>query len=58
MDSKKSISDLVLTGELDERTPEEETLVMRLRVFNNMRWFAILGIIIAKWMKTLHDCAN
>ena len=46
MDSKKSISDLVLTGELDERTPEEETLVMRLRVFNNMRWFAILGIII------------
>jgi signal transduction histidine kinase len=29
-----------------ERTPEEETLVMRLRVFNNMRWVAILGVII------------
>jgi signal transduction histidine kinase len=29
-----------------ERTPEEETLVMRLRVFNNMRWIAILGVII------------
>jgi len=53
MDSNKDIGDLILTGELDERTPEEETLVMRLRVFNNMRWFAILGIIIvtvvARW---------
>jgi signal transduction histidine kinase len=29
-----------------ERTPEEETLVMRLRVFTNMRWVAILGVII------------
>ncbi|MDI6857048.1 MAG: HAMP domain-containing sensor histidine kinase [Dehalococcoidia bacterium] len=28
-----------------ERTPEEETLVMRLGVFNNMRWVAILGVI-------------
>jgi len=43
---KKSVSELVLAGELNERTPEEETLVMRLRVFNNMRWFAILGIVI------------
>src|SRR4030067_2207057 len=30
-----------------ERTPEEETLVMRLRVFTNMRWIAIFGVIIA-----------
>ena len=29
-----------------ERTPEEETLVMRLRVFTNMRWIAILGVIV------------
>ena len=29
-----------------ERTPEEETLVTRLRVFNNMRWVSILGVII------------
>jgi len=29
-----------------ERTPEEETLVMRLRVFNNMRWVAIAGVIV------------
>jgi signal transduction histidine kinase len=28
-----------------KRTPEEETLVMRLRVFVNMRWAAILGVI-------------
>jgi signal transduction histidine kinase len=28
-----------------ERTPEEETLVMRLRVFTNMRWVAIIGVI-------------
>jgi signal transduction histidine kinase len=29
-----------------ERTPEEETLVMRLKVFTRMRWIAILGVII------------
>jgi signal transduction histidine kinase len=29
-----------------EHTPEEETLVMRLRVFTNMRWVAILGVIL------------
>ena len=34
------------TGQQTERTPEEETLAMRLRVFTNMRWFAILGVII------------
>src|SRR4030067_2258686 len=28
-----------------EGTPEEETLVMRLHVFNYMRWVAIAGII-------------
>jgi signal transduction histidine kinase len=27
-------------------TPEEQTLVMRLKVFNNMRWLAIIGVII------------
>ena len=36
------ISALVKT----ERTPEEETLVMRLSVFNMMRWAAILGVIV------------
>jgi signal transduction histidine kinase len=40
------ISDKVPVGEETERTPEEETLVMRLKAFNNMRWFAILGVII------------
>jgi signal transduction histidine kinase len=30
-----------------ERTPEEETLVMRLWIFNRMRWIAILGVITA-----------
>ncbi|MFC1917118.1 sensor histidine kinase [Chloroflexota bacterium] len=41
-----------LTGEMQivgnhERTPEEDTLMMRLKVFTNMRWFAILGVIAA-----------
>jgi len=36
----------VLSGEDKGRTPEEETLVMRLRVFTNMRWIAILGVIV------------
>jgi signal transduction histidine kinase len=40
------MNDKVLTGQEAERTPEEATLVMRLHVFNNMRWFAILGVII------------
>jgi signal transduction histidine kinase len=40
------MNDKVPTVETPERTPEEETLVMRLHVFNNMRWVAILGIII------------
>ena len=33
-------------GVMNERSPEEATLVMRLRVFNVMRWVAILGVII------------
>jgi signal transduction histidine kinase len=41
------MNDKVLTGQENERTPEEETLVMRLRVFTVMRWVAILGVIIA-----------
>ncbi|MFC1902220.1 sensor histidine kinase [Chloroflexota bacterium] len=35
-----------LPGEDTGRTPEEETLVMRLRIFTNMRWIAILGVIV------------
>jgi len=41
-----SLSDGLTTGEVTERTPEEETLVMRLGVFTNLRWVAILGIVI------------
>jgi signal transduction histidine kinase len=41
-----TISDKVPAGGATERTPEEETLVMRLGVFTNMRWIAILGVII------------
>jgi len=41
-----AMSDRIPAIEDAERTPEEETLVMRLRVFTNMRWFAILGVII------------
>lgn len=41
-----SLSDRVPTGEKGEHTPEEETLVMRVRVFTKLRWFAILGVII------------
>ena len=33
-----------------ERTPEEATLIMRLRVFNKMRWVAILGVIVVTLM--------
>ena len=40
------MSDNSLIIEENEQTPEEQTLIMRLRVFNNMRWFAILGVII------------
>jgi len=45
-----SLSDGLTTGEVTERTPEEETLVMRLRVFTNMRWVAILGVIVVTLM--------
>jgi len=40
------MSNRIPVTEETERTPEEQTLIMRLRVFNNMRWFAILGVII------------
>ncbi len=30
-----------------ERSPEEAALMMRLRVFGNMRWAAIIGIVVA-----------
>jgi signal transduction histidine kinase len=39
------MSDKVLAGRETEHTPEDVTLVMRLRVFTNMRWVAILGVI-------------
>jgi signal transduction histidine kinase len=39
------MSDMVLAGRETEHTPEEVTLVMRLRVFTKMRWVAILGVI-------------
>lgn len=44
------MTNMVLAGKETGRTPEEETLVMRLRVFNNMRWVAILGVIIVTLM--------
>jgi signal transduction histidine kinase len=34
------------TGQETERSPEEETLVMRLWVFTRMRWVAIVGVIV------------
>ena len=40
------MSNKVLNGQETERTPEEETLVMRLWIFTKMRWVAILGVII------------
>ena len=40
------MNDKIPTAQETERTPEEETLVMRLRVFTNMRWVAILGVIV------------
>jgi signal transduction histidine kinase len=40
------MNDKIPAGVETERTPEEETLVMRLGVFNNMRWVAILGVIV------------
>jgi signal transduction histidine kinase len=40
------MNDKVLAGRETEHTPEEVTLVMRLRVFTNMRWVVILGVII------------
>lgn len=40
------MSDETPRGIETERTPEEETLVMRLGVFNKMRWVAILGVVV------------
>src|SRR4030043_1947324 len=39
------MNDEIPAGLETERTPEEETLVMRLGVFNTMRWVAIVGVI-------------
>jgi len=40
-----SLSDGLTTEEVTKHTPEEETLVLRLGVFTNLRWIAILGVI-------------
>ena len=37
----------LIVQDTDEYTPEEAALTMRLRVFVNMRWLAILGVAIA-----------
>ncbi len=39
--------------DLPERSPEEAVLIMRLRVFVNMRWFAIIGVVIATLVASL-----
>lgn len=39
------MNEKIQIGQEIERTPEEETLVMRLRIFSKMRWIAILGVI-------------
>jgi signal transduction histidine kinase len=35
-----------------KQTPEEATLIMRLRIFFNFRWFAVVGIITATLLAT------
>ncbi len=40
------MNEKIPNDQVTERTPEEETLVMRLWVFTRMRWVAILGVII------------
>ncbi len=42
-----SVDDMFPGGDGPERTPEEATLMLRLRVFNRMRWSAIAGVIAA-----------
>jgi signal transduction histidine kinase len=46
MAKANDITKKILTSQETERTPEEETLVMRLSIFIKMRWVAILGVII------------
>ena len=45
-------SELRSEGE-SEHTPEEAAFILRVRVFTTMRWFAILGIIIATLVASL-----
>jgi len=47
------LTDKLLIGEESEPTPEEAALKMRLRVFTTMRWFAILGVVIATLIASL-----
>ncbi len=44
MSDNNSVNNMV--GLENDRTPEEETLVMRLGVFTWLRWIAILGVIV------------
>jgi len=46
MATSNADSNKLLSRPETERTPEEETLVMRLSIFVKMRWVAILGVIL------------
>jgi len=47
------LSNQLPTEKAPEHSPEEAALIMRLRVFVTMRWFAILGVIIATLVASL-----
>jgi signal transduction histidine kinase len=46
-------SETNVKGELHNYTPEEAALLVRLRVFVNMRWLAIIGVLIATIVASL-----
>ena len=46
-------TDEIHSEEKPERTPEEAALILRLRIFTTMRWFAVLGVIIATMVASL-----
>jgi len=47
------LSNQLPTEKAPEHSPEEAALIMRLRIFVTMRWFAILGVIIATLVASL-----
>ncbi|MFC1914504.1 sensor histidine kinase [Chloroflexota bacterium] len=53
LSSMVTVSDKFSIAEGPEHTPEEVTLMMRLRVFTTMRWFAILGVVVATLIASL-----